>query len=313
MYSVKSYEYSVTLNGRDISPYREALYNHFNNAPDSLWELDPNVINQGVNNFVIRQKEQLGRFQMSFSLTGSVWANLVVVDRGNGMTDAQLPLSGSPQLFSLGETFRVAYVSTSPRGLSPDIFIIETKDSITVLPKLYNDGIRFVFHAGDILKPLYSNDIEYGLDGLGVLSSVLTNYISGAIGGRSSIGSPIGAQSSAFKISHTEIATPCGTDTNISPHKPTSENLNIGGRIEPATIPMCIPYDGLPSTDVRLRHIGDLKYVKAWSDEVIGNQILVDNFYQQAFICIVSAGGDGSTPALWTLFPWEYGKQVTNI
>jgi hypothetical protein len=315
VYAVKSYEYSVTLSGVSISPYRTALYDHFTNAVDSLWELDPNVINQSSDNFVIRQKEETGRFQLSISVGGASSRSFVIIDKGLGILDAQIPLSGSPNIFSLGETFRIPIntAGTISHGLSSDIFIIETKDSITLLPKLYDNSRRFVFHVGDILKPLYSNDVDYGLDGFGVVSGLMAGD-EGALTGTVAGSGILGTNSTYFKVSENEITGPCGTDYSISSRIPTLADLSIGGRTEPATIPMCIPYPDIPSSTTRLRHVGDLKYIKAWTSNSLSNQIISDSESEQSFICIISY--DFSTiPSnqAFTLFPWEYGKQVINL
>jgi hypothetical protein len=315
MYTVKSYEYSVTLSGTSIVPYRTALYDHFDNASDSLWELDPGVSNQSSTNFVIRQKGAEGRFQIAFSPGADTTQTNIVIDKGNGITDAEDPTQGSLSLFNFGTVMRTPILSGSPRGLSSNIFITETNDSVTLLPKLYTSGARFVMHVGDIIKPLYGNDSSYGFDGLGYVGNLLcgsTGALTSTISGTQASNMSL----TRFKVSHDAVAANCGTDYDISPRIPTTSELQIGGRVEPAFIPMCIPGASTTSGQTKLRHVGDLKYIKAWTNNVSDNQIISDTDAEQAFICMINhrvrTAAANDEPA-YTLFPWEYGKQVINL
>lgn len=300
MYNVKVFKYNVTLsgtNGTSTVPFRNRLFDHFSNESSSLWEIDSSVSGNSSSNFVIRSKTSGVDFQMRFSPGGDNTRCLIGLDSKSQMSDASDPANGSDDLVSR-EWFKL--LSSVGSG---DFFLIETKDTVTFVTDTLASQLRHFFHVGKIIDTNFSNDFNYGMDGLGGLGTVLSGDGGGALQDVSnSTFSPSGLNMSAVKISTKSLAT-IRTNDSIFPREPSTTGLRLAGKLVPADIGMFL------HTGEDKRQIGRLRYIHAWRSSVTNKQTISSD--GQSFIVFVGGDGTGGNLRRYTLLPWEYGVEVT--
>jgi hypothetical protein len=296
MPQVKSYQYSVVNTGTNVVAYINRMYQHYLEGSSSLWQLDERVINHSQNSFVICPRYGSKDLQIKIakdfsSLTeGQPNRANVYLDPAIEFEDASNPLQqGSSQ-----KAFSADGIRIEEETLSESFFIIETEDTVTFCTKILGRDRSFS-HFGYIIKPAFSNDSEYGLNGLGFLNYVSPDCFNVYI---------LDRKKSSAKLAPNIQVEIGGMSTSIS-----ESMIEIGGRVQPAPI-FVRAFIGV-GIKTRYRTIGVLKYCYKWVLGVTMHQIISDEDAEQAFMVIGQETQiPGSNANL--LVAWEYGKAVIN-
>jgi hypothetical protein len=295
MFQVKSYQYSVTSDGESVEPYIDKIFEHYEQGESNLWHLDPRVINQSSDAFVIAPKVGSKDLQIKISkdytsLSGGKpnRAN-AVLDVGIGFSDASNVL----QIGSIDRTDNPNAIRITEGTASNSFFLVEMEDAITFFTNKSTPQRSFS-HFGYIIKPAFSNDASYGFHGVGFLTHISPDCFNVL---------RLDGKSCSVKVSQNiKLEFGCIT-TGIG-----NSTIELGGRIQPA--PLFVHTFISSGVKLRYRTVGLLKYCYKWTPGLAIHQIVYDEDVEQAFIMVGQESQTvGSNASLLTA--WEYGEELT--